>query len=448
MGHSTSGAGLRIIVMTRFPEPGRTKTRLIPALGADRAAALHRCLITRTLNVALQAKAETIECELEVHYTGGDENVFQAAFGPESRYIPQVEGSLGERMSRAVRNAFADMASRVIVIGTDCPRIDVTHLTLALEQLARFDVVLGPATDGGYYLIGSRQYIPELFEGIDWGTSSVLQQTLIKASAARASVTQIAPLSDVDVAEDLVQCRNSDSHFEHVFPQQISGRISVIIPTLNEADAIPFAINRLQGLADVDLEIIVADGGSEDNTAELARECGVTVIQCNRGRGQQMNAGAAMASGNVLMFLHSDTRLPVDFSTQIRNVLRDGNAAGAFRLSIDHKSWLLRIVEYATNARSRWLQMPYGDQAIFVSAAVFFSLEGFRNIPLMEDFEFCLRLRRIGGISLAQSCVVTSARRWQRFGVVRTTLMNWACVIAFCAGVSPERLARWYRRTR
>ena len=472
----TSMCADRIVVMTRFPEPGRTKTRLIPALGADRAAALHRCLIVRTLEVVCHW-AEAHHCDVEVRYAGGDESQFRAQFGLEARYSPQSEGALGERMNSAVAVAFSEGAKRVVVIGTDCPGLDASHLTQAFEQLTHRDVAIGPATDGGYYLLGMRRPLPTLFENIVWGTETVLRQTLERAAETGVTVGQLPLLSDVDYAEDLIQCRRIEDQFRDVLPRMMAGRISIIIPTLNEAAGITATLEHIRNLPNV--EVIVADGGSHDQTVELARLAGATVVRCNRGRGKQMNAGAALASGEVLLFLHADTKLPDDFADHVwRNlgtgaitVVADaasvgsdagsirhegtligapvpgkGNAGGAFKLHIGASGWMLRLIEFGANLRSRWLQLPYGDQAIFVKAADFFRLNGFRNWPLMEDYDFCRRLRKTGRIAVAPASVTTSARRWQRLGVLRTTMTNLACVVAFRLGVSPVTLARWYRR--
>lgn len=433
----------RIIVMTRFPEPGKTKTRLIPALGSDRAAALHRCLIRHTLDVVCHW-AETHACDVEVRYVGGDEVRFRAEFGTQCRYAPQSEGSLGERMNSAVAAAFSEGAKRVVVIGTDCPGLNDSHLGPAFDQLTRVDAVIGPATDGGYYLLGMRRHLPTLFDDIAWGTENVFRKTLMKATAAEVSVSQLTPLSDVDYAEDLVHCRQIEDQFRDVLPSTTAGRISIIIPTLNEAANIAAMLERILDVPDV--EVIVADGGSDDQTVALAQAGGATVVQCNPGRGKQQNAGAALASGEVLLFLHADTRLPHDFSEHLWNVLQEATVAGAFRLHIDGSGCMLRFVEFAANLRSRWLQLPYGDQAIFVRASTFFQMNGFQNWPLMEDYDFCQRLKRIGNMSLVSATVKTSPRRWYRLGVLRTTLTNLICVIAFRMGVSSTTLAHWYRR--
>ena len=439
----TSVRADRIIVMTRFPEPGRTKTRLIPALGAVRAAALHRCLIVHTLDVVCHW-ADAHDCDIEVRFAGGDESQFRSQFGLQARYAPQSEGALGERMNSAVAAAFSEGAHRVVVIGTDCPGLDADHLSQAFEQLTHRDVVIGPATDGGYYLLGMRCHLPSLFENMGWGTETVFRQTLERAAEVGVTVGQLPPLSDVDYAEDLVQCRRLEDQFRDVLPRMMAGRISIIIPTLNEAASITATLEHIRNLPNV--EVIVADGGSHDQTAELARATGAMVVACNPGRGKQMNAGAALASGEVLLFLHADTTLPDDFADHVWQTLREGNSGGAFRLRIGAKGWMLRLIESGANLRSRWLQLPYGDQAIFVNASKFFSLGGFQNWPLMEDYDFCRRLQKTGRIVLTPATVTTSARRWLRLGVLRTTLTNLVCVVAFRLGVSPVTLARWYRR--
>ncbi len=429
--------------MTRFPEPGKTKTRLIPALGPDRAASLHRCLIGHTLDV-VSHWARDHDCDVEVRYFGGDEELFRNQFGTQFVYRPQSQGSLGDRMNAAVAEAFAGGTKRVVVIGTDCPMLDETHLTNAFQQLKVRDIVIGPATDGGYYLIGMQQHYPLLFENVAWGTETVLQQTLRTIADLKAQASQLAPLSDVDFGEDLIQCRKVESQFRDVLPQTTAGLISIIIPTLNEAAHIADTLSRLLNIPDV--EIIVADGGSTDGTIGLAQAAGASVVQCDPGRGKQMNAAASLASGEVLLFLHADTQLPTDFHKHIWMAMQDHYTAGAFQLHIGAKGWMLRLVEVAANLRSLWFRLPYGDQSIFVRASVFYEMDGYRNWLLMEDFDYCQRLKKVGRLKIASASVTTSARRWQRLGVLRTTLTNLACVIAFKLGVSPATLAGWYRR--
>ncbi len=220
-------------------------------------------------------------------------------------------------------------------------------------------------------------------------------------------------------------------------------RISVIIPTLNEADEIAETLASTHGASDV--EVIVVDGGSQDKTVKVARSCGATVIASPPGRARQMNAGAAVAEGEVLLFLHGDTRLPRGFDDYVRQTLaRPGTVAGAFELSVDGDLVGLRIMERLVNLRSRRLQLPYGDQAIFLSAALFWDMGGFPNMPIMEDIELVRRLRRQGRIVTAPVGILTSARRWEEIGILRATLINYTIPLAYYLGVSPSRLARWY----
>ena len=225
-----------------------------------------------------------------------------------------------------------------------------------------------------------------------------------------------------------------------------SARVSVIIPTWNEAERLPTAIATARGAG---VEILVADGGSSDDTVAVARSLGARVVTSAAGRGQQLAAGAAAASGDLLVFLHADARLPVGYLEHVRTTLADdATALGAFRLRIDGNGLALRWIEWCVRVRSRWLCMPYGDQALFLRAATYRRLGGFRDLPAMEDFDFVRRARRHGAVVVIEPAVLTSARAWQRDGVIRLTMLNAACAIACCFGVAPERVASWRVRHR
>lgn len=197
------------------------------------------------------------------------------------------------------------------------------------------------------------------------------------------------------------------------------------------------------------MEIIVVDGGSEDDTVKIARLLGVKVLHSAPSRAGQMNAGALSATGDVLLFLHADTRLPVNFDTMIRYALSadcHNPIAGAFAIKIDASLQSLRYIERGVNWRSRWLQMPYGDQAIFMRSSIFHKFGGFPNLPIMEDFDLMWRLKHHGKIIIIPTPVVTSARRWLRLGVWQTTIINQLAIIAYFLKISPQQIARWYHR--
>ncbi|MBU6410272.1 MAG: TIGR04283 family arsenosugar biosynthesis glycosyltransferase [Verrucomicrobia bacterium] len=222
-------------------------------------------------------------------------------------------------------------------------------------------------------------------------------------------------------------------------------RVSVIIPALNEAEHITASITSAR--EGKPHEVIVVDGGSTDETVQLARETGVMVIHSAPGRARQMNAGAARATGNVLLFLHADTLLPRDFMGVVSEPLREREViAGAFRFKTDGKFFGKWILERAVNLRSNWRQMPYGDQALFLKRCVFEELGSFADLPIMEDYELVCRLRQHGRVVTVRQEVVTSGRRWQHLGLFRTSLLNWRLIFSYQRGQSPEILAESHRR--
>ncbi len=221
-------------------------------------------------------------------------------------------------------------------------------------------------------------------------------------------------------------------------------KITIIIPILNEAGMIQSILAQL--IHDPELEVIVVDGGSEDLSVRLVQEMGVKVIVAPLGRGKQMNVGATVATGEILLFLHADTQLPSGFAAIVRETLSLPKIiAGAFELKIDGEGQSLRFVETMTNWRSRFLSLPYGDQAIFLKASVFKEIGGFPELPIMEDFQLIRQLKRRGKIAIARPPVLTSARRWQKLGVLRTTFINQLIIIGYFLGFPPILLRRFYQ---
>ncbi|MGZ9243343.1 MAG: TIGR04283 family arsenosugar biosynthesis glycosyltransferase [Candidatus Binatia bacterium] len=224
-------------------------------------------------------------------------------------------------------------------------------------------------------------------------------------------------------------------------------KISVIVPVLNEEKSIAATLQALAHLQPH--ETIVVDGGSQDRTAEIAAECGVKVILSERGRARQMNRGARQASGEVLLFLHADTRLPPTAFSDIAGAMGDPRyVGGRFDVELDGKHWMLPLVGRLISYRSRLSKVATGDQALFVRRAVFQRMGGFADIPLMEDIAFCRRLKGLGEVACLRSRVVTSARRWEVDGVWRTIFRMWTLKLLYLTGVSPARLKQFYADTR
>jgi rSAM/selenodomain-associated transferase 1 len=191
-----------LIIFTKYPEPGMTKTRLVPAIGAIAAADIQHRMSLRTFAIAKEFCRE-IGTEIEIRFTGGTAEQMAGKYGPELQYREQGVGDLGQRLTLAVNDAFLGGAREVVAIGSDCPGLSTIHLLAASEALLDTDVVLGPALDGGYYLIGLRQPHVELFNGIAWSTEHVLQQTLQIANRLGLAVHLLETLADIDRPEDL-----------------------------------------------------------------------------------------------------------------------------------------------------------------------------------------------------------------------------------------------------
>lgn len=222
--------------------------------------------------------------------------------------------------------------------------------------------------------------------------------------------------------------------------------ISVIIPTLNEEDVIE---KTLDGLVKVPgIEVIVSDGGSTDKTVNLCKQF-ARVVNSEPGRGRQMNAGAKEASGDILLFLHTDTILSEGWKDKIVTAMSGENVVcGAFSLSIDSERLSHKIISATANIRSRITRIPYGDQGIFIKRSVFEKIGGFKDIPIMEDVDLMRRLKKVGKVVMLKDKVKTSARRWEKEGVIYTTLRNWLLISLYYMGVSPEKLHRFYKTIR
>ncbi|MFO8007280.1 MAG: TIGR04283 family arsenosugar biosynthesis glycosyltransferase [Candidatus Brocadiia bacterium] len=430
-----------LIVFTRYPEPGHTKTRLVPALGERGAADLHRRMVERVM-AAVGELAARMPLRLHVSYAGGDTARMRQWLGRGACYLLQTGEDLGERMSNALTEAMRRGAQRAVLVGTDCPGIGPDLLADALRRLRQHDVVLGPARDGGYYLVGLRRPVPGLFHGIPWGTDAVLRRTLRRADRLGLSCALVAELEDVDRPDDL-HVWQRETGTDAALPAEPA--ISVIVPALNEERYIADCLRSAAPGRNVGA--VVVDGGSEDATADVAQQAGARVLAGPRCRAMQCNLGAEAADGDILLFLHADSLLPPGYDAHVRRALsRPGVSCGAFRLGINGDGAALRFLEWTTALRSTYRGLPYGDQALFLRREVFEQVGGFPDMPIMEDYEFVRRLGCLGRVVTLRPPVLASARRWQRVGVCRTTILNSAIVAAYRLGVSPHRLAAWYGR--
>ncbi len=447
-----------IILITRFPEVGKVKTRLIKSHGPEGACHLHETMTKFTLS-----QCQELNINVEVHYLGGNEQAMQHWLGKQHTnqennhltsennlsFIPQAQGNLGDKMYAALEHAFISLLKiscnfsqspcrKVLIIGSDCPDNRSDNLKYALDLLEHNTVVLGPSFDGGYYLIGFSthsnnleelntflsQKIHALFQDIDWGTELVFSQTKAKFTEQGLSYALLPPKSDVD------------------YDYQVSRKISVIIPTLNEAENLKQLLPQLNKAFDV--EVIVSDAHSTDKTTTIATKHGALVLSSEASRAKQISHGATRASGEILLFLHADSVLPQNWDIHIRKAFMDEQySLGYFRFGLKECFWTKPIIEWGVDFRCKHFQLPFGDQGLFVRKKDF-EAWNLPTVPILEDVFLVKCAQKYGQIVGLSATLLTSGRRWIKHGFIRTTIIN-ACVM-LCAkmGMDLELIKQAY----
>ena len=221
-------------------------------------------------------------------------------------------------------------------------------------------------------------------------------------------------------------------------------KISIIIPVLNEEISLSRISSHLRSIQRQGHEIIIVDGGSTDNTLAVAFEVTDTVLVSQRGRALQMNNGAAVATGDILLFLHADTFLPENTAQIISDACHSKNCWGRFDVRLSSSKFVYRLIESLMNLRSCLTSIATGDQAIFIEKKMFDRVDGFPEIALMEDVEISSRLKKISRPACLKQKVIASSRRWEKNGVVTTVLLMWKLRLYYFFGVSPDKLNRLY----
>ena len=423
-----------LIVFGRYPRVGRVKTRLIPSLGPARAALLQKRLTEATISAARETIRQ-LNGRLVFCHDGGSQNKIAAWLGKSSAdWVRQSSGDLGKRMLTAFQRSFNKGAGRVLLIGTDIPGITSQLLEGAFEALNNHDLVLGPSTDGGYWLVGMNKP-QDIFSNMAWSRPDVLENTWARANEIGMKSFFLETLTDLDTEEDLKQAS--------LMGNQHSPYVSVIIPTLNEERWIVETIRRARS---EDAEILISDGGSTDRTIDLANRSGARIVSGKKGRAGQLNRAAAVAKGEVFFFLHADTKPPEQYVEHIFDSLMDRKAVlGAFRFDTDLETPAMKRIGYWTNVRAKLFNLPYGDQGFFLRKRDFRSVGGFPDVPIAEDLYLARKMVGLGRLVIAPASAVTSGRRWERLGPMRTTLVNTLIAAGCLVGIPPHRLAALYQ---
>ncbi len=441
-----------LCVFAKPPRPGEVKTRLASALGPDAATRLATAFLRDTwssVRAVPWARAVLASTSDDPDALGLD---------AEDPLWAQGDGDLGERMERVLRRALTE-APWAMALGADSPGMPHALLEAARAALTDHDAVLGPTPDGGYYLLGLRRCPPGALRGLPWSQPDTRAATRARLEALGLTVAELPPFFDVDTAEDLPRLATWLRRAPDAAPAtraalaaiapDLRPRLSVIVPTLNESARIADTLRDL-GLQEGVDEVIVADGGSTDDTPTVvARFPEVHCVDAPRGRARQLNAGASVATGEVLLFLHADVTLPPNAARHVAMVLADPrNLAGAFRTwTVPDGPSRIGPLLHLADVRSRLTRHPYGDQAIFVRRDAFDALGGFPDLPLMEDYAFSRALAQRGRIGLARARVQVSGRRFVHRPLFYTAVM-WTYPALFRWGVSAATLKRWYADVR
>ncbi|MGH9689998.1 MAG: TIGR04283 family arsenosugar biosynthesis glycosyltransferase [Candidatus Acidiferrales bacterium] len=441
-----------ICVFAKPPEPGIAKTRLVPAVGTKGAAALAKAFLQD-----IWAAVQCIPWARSV--IASTDPLPSPVVGDSAEVWLQGEGDLGSRLERILRRALSE-SDFAIALGADSPGLPLRFLEQARDAMREADAAIGPCEDGGFYLLALRQCPAGLLAGVTWSDASTFDQLVSRLRGAGLLVSVLDAWFDVDLPEDIPKLRTKiiSGEIHALATQRALGRlyggtaipdclkISVVLPVLNERECLPRTIAHVQSQPWVH-EIIVIDAGSTDGTRGwIQQQKQGVVLDVPGGKGTQINAGARVATGDVLLFLHADSLLPPHAGEQIQEVLKtEKSAGGCFCVRFaDGLPRSLKLVSAGINLRTRLTHTATGDQAIFVRKQAFEKAGGCPDWPLFEDVELVRRIKRQGSFEIVRSAVTVSPRRYLRHGIVKTACLIYALRIAFWAGVSPFALKKWF----
>ena len=433
-----------LIVFTRVPMAGRTKTRLMPYFTADECAEIHTAFL-----MDIAGMASNLDTDVFIAYDGRDAEPLETIFGDSVRYFRQDAGALGPRMSAAIKRVFDLGYGGCVLIGTDVPYAKSEDIERAFSALAASDLVFGPTEDGGYWLVGGRRHIDEIFRLEKYSHDHVMADTI--ASIPGGMTYSLMDMKrDVDEIGDLEFCRaasREDSSTGRFLAERHV--ISVIIPVYNEAKGIGNFVDELKKM-NGRCEVIFVDGGSTDDTVKILCEDGYRVISAEKGRGIQMNAGVRVARGDILWFLHADAELPDDTIGEINDVMR-GYDVGCFGIAFHSKNFFMWTNRVISNRRAHHGNIVFGDQGMFIKKKLFADMGMFPEIPLMEDYRFSLNLKQKNiHIGMTKHRLYVSDRRYEGSTIDKLLVMKKMYLLRrrYLAGEDIDKIVREYRDIR
>jgi len=480
-----AAASKAIAIFLRYPQAGKVKTRLAAGIGDEQARRIYCKLLRRTLGIAADFKGTNADIEIILFCTPAEKREALTAMLPGPWQFAVQQGThLGERMQRAIEQTLARGHRHVVLVGTDAADLQATDFADAFQALAAGCAVLGPAADGGFYLIGLNRPCPSALTPPQWGGPEVFGRTRDLLTKAGFEVRTGQERKDIDRPEDLdfLDCQAF-----------MRAKLSVIVPTRKPIEELSPLMKMLATGLWPDDEIIVSSSASqslpaiEQTTAktrqnrasssfpsfrrkpetrilqQLSTPAGavltadgncatnfasdhcVLIVYSPVGRGAQMNRGAQAASGDLYWFLHDDSVPPCQFAYHVRKLLTlPGKSLGCFLLDFSPSNRTLDLIARWANFRTVHFGRPYGDQGLFCRAEVFHHLGGFHKAFLMEDVDFVHRAKRLGGLMVIPEKLITSSARYLRKGVLRTSLHNHWTVFLHLAGIKDRKLYSLY----
>jgi hypothetical protein len=426
-----------LLIFLRYPEPGWVKKRLSESIGPERAAEVYEKLIRRTLGIVWDFKRMDSTVQAFIFHTPEDsvEKLRRKFRGPWEFYSQQGE-HLGERMRNALRFAFSMGARKAVLIGTDLADIETMDLEGAFQNAEKDTVVLGPAADGGFYLIGTGRPIGAALDFNAWGTGDVFSRTANELKSSGFHVHLATMRKDVDRGSDFDRV-SADPMF--------SGSISIIIPTLSDLRTLSPFLEYLKDSMWPGDEIVVVQGGAFAKTSVRRISPSLTFVFSPKGRGVQQNTGAMIAKGTIVFFLHDDTVPPPDFGYLIRRAGMNLKAElGCFKLAFTPSNRALRLISGWANLRTLLFKLPYGDQGLFCKREVFERVGGFGRRYLMEDIELARKLKKAGQIAIVPVEAYSSADRYLNKGILKASLQNHLLALLNALGRDERDLYRRY----
>ena len=443
-----------LAVYVKNPNRSGVKSRLAKGLSAHYAKQFYKhalACLQEDLQLIARMGITVFICPADVLDLKWAQQYWQTPF-----VLAQIQNdNLGDRMQHTIAHLRKCGFNQVCIIGSDAPTLPISHILSCQQQLESHDVVLGPALDGGIYLLGANLKLADLTT-IPWSSHQVFDdlKALLKQQALRIGIGP--SWYDVDTIADFKRLKNDLEpttrarkklyHWLEQLP-----RVSIVIPVLNEGKQIKSLISQLQQLHPI-AEIIIVDGGSEDNTWDACDIEGVKRLQIKKAnRAVQMNHGAQLASGNILLFLHADCHLSQAAFTAMIDLFSDDKINGGcfrYHLAGSDQNWHYRWINFGVRARVKLFKLAYGDQGYFVRKNIFNDIGAFKVLPLLEDVEWFSRLKKTKNVVILKEKLITSARRIQQRGWIRSSIINNLIVMLYFCGVQPALLARIYYNKR